>query len=344
MRIGILTHPQGKNYGGILQCYALSEVLKSLGHEPIVIQRKTNRQPILRRIAHHVLEVVRRIRGQHRREGTEKILPFVDSYLKRTVPVTNPRQMKNICNQYKLDAVVVGSDQVWRRDFAINFGYEFFLDFAPKGVIKLSYAASFGLSNWQYTPEETLRIKSLLSEYVGISVREDEAVSLCKKQLGLDVEQMADPTLLLNPVDYDKISSHKLADGNYVFVYWLGEDNQIRETISEYEKNGCKIIYIGLREQRQMPSVGDWISYVKYADKVITDSFHCCVFAILYHRPLQVFENKSGGYGRIVSLFQSLNLDAEKVSVMDEKDCQAAELCLAKMREKSYSFLKEHIV
>ncbi len=344
MRIGILTHPQGKNYGGILQCYALSEVLKSLGHEPIVIQRKTNRQPILRRIAHHVLEVVRWLRGQHRREGTEKILTFVDSYLKRTVPVTNPRQMKNICNQYKLDAVFVGSDQVWRRDFAINFGYEYFLDFVPQNVTKFSYAASFGLSNWQYTPEETLRIKSLLSEYNGISVREDEAVALCKENLGLDVEQMVDPTLLLKPEDYDNVSSPRLTDEKYVFVYWLGEENRIRESVSKSEEEGYKIIYIGLREQRTMPPVSDWISYIKYANKVITDSFHCCVFAILYHRPLQVLENKSGGYGRIVSLFQSLNLDAEKVRVMDEKDCQAAEQCLAKMRENSYSFLKEHIV
>jgi len=344
MIIGILTHPQGKNYGGILQCYALSKVLKSLGHETIVIQRKANRQPLLRRFGHNILEVVRRLRGQNHSEGTENIMPFVDSFIKRTVPVISARQMKNICNQYNLDAVVVGSDQVWRRDFAISFGFEYFLDFVPKGVNKLSYAASFGLSKWQYTTEETLMIKGLLSGYSGISVREDEAVAICKEYLGLDVEQMADPTLLLKPMDYDKVSSPRLINQKYVFVYWLGEQNQIRETISKYENDGYKVMYIGLREQRTMPTVDDWISYIKYADKVLTDSFHCCVFAILYHRPLQVFENISGGYGRIVSLFQSLKLDTEKVSVMDEKDCQTAEQCLVKMREKSYSFLKEHIV
>jgi hypothetical protein len=37
MKIAILTHPLGTNYGGILQNYALQYVLKSLGHEPITL-------------------------------------------------------------------------------------------------------------------------------------------------------------------------------------------------------------------------------------------------------------------------------------------------------------------
>lgn len=50
MKIGILTQPLQRNYGGILQCYALCEVLKGLGHEVCVLDRH-HHTPFLQKIA-----------------------------------------------------------------------------------------------------------------------------------------------------------------------------------------------------------------------------------------------------------------------------------------------------
>ena len=71
---------------------------------------------------------------------------------------------------------------------------------------------------------------------------------------------------------------------------------------------------MGLREQRVLPSVEDWLSYIKYADVVLTDSFHGCVFSIIYKRDTQVFTNESGGNGRLASLLTQFGVSDNIVS------------------------------
>ena len=311
MRIGILTHPQSVNYGGILQCYALYTYLRKIGYEPIVIHREADRSFFFFFFARSFLIAIHfpRYYTPNKVDRSINLRPFIEKYLERTKPIRSQSQIRRICKDYQLNAVIVGSDQVWRKSFALKFGYNYFLDFVPEDIKKMSYAASLGLSEWEYDLEETAAIKQLLASFSGISVREKDAVSLLKNNAGVDAIQHIDPTLLLSADDYSKIASKKLLEESYVFVYWLGAKEQIFERIRILEEEGKKVVSLFLRDNQEQISIEDWLSYIKNADLIITDSFHGCVFSILFKRKFEVFKNDSGGNGRIPSLLNLLEIN-----------------------------------
>lgn len=311
MRVGILTHPQSVNYGGILQCYALFTYLRKIGHEPVVIQREADRSFFLWELARSFLRAIHfpRYYTPNKVDRSINIRPFIEKYLERTKLIRSQSQMRRVCGDYQLNAVIVGSDQVWRKSFALKFGYNYFLDFVQEGIKRMSYAASFGLSEWEYDLKETATIKPLLSSFSGISVREKEAVSLLKTNAGVDAIQHIDPTLLLSADDYSKIASKKLLKESYVFVYWLGAKEQIFDRIRILEEGGKKVVSLFLRDNQEQISIENWLSYIKNADLIITDSFHGCVFSILFERKFEVFNNDSGGNDRISSLLNLLEIN-----------------------------------
>ena len=336
MKIGILTHPQGSNYGGILQCYALCTYLRKLNHEPIVIQRIANRSFFLWEWTRSLLKALHfpRYYKPNVIDRGVHIRPFVEKYLNRTVPIRSNCDMRKVCTKYGLKAVIVGSDQVWRTSYAMRFGYNFFLDFVPENVIRASYAASFGLSEWNYTKEQTNTIKKLLSRFKGISVREEDAITLIKDNTGFDAIQLVDPTMLLTQEDYNKITSPRLLSGQYVFVYWLGDKKDIKEQVDKYKNEGYRVLELYLRDECEQVSVEDWLSYIKFADLVLTDSFHGTVFSIKFERKFKVFENNSGGNGRILSLCKMFGINANK-----EVLCYNGEGDFITLREKSRDFI-----
>lgn len=311
MKIGILTHPQSINYGGILQCYALCTQLRKMGHEPIVIRRESNKQLFLWEWLRALLKVLHSPRYYNPNEidRMKNILPFIEKNLVRTAAIRSQKQMAKVCQDYQFDAVIVGSDQVWRKDYAMNFSFNYFLDFVPAGIKKISYAASFGLSEWQYDDKQSCRIQQLLKEYIGVSVRESEAVYLLKDNIGIDSIQLVDPTMLLDAKEYSKIASPRLINENYVFVYWLGAKDGVVDVIKSLVGQGGKIVTMFLREEQVQMSVEDWLSYIKYADNVITDSFHGSVFSIIFKRQFTVLKNDSGGNSRITSLCKLLGIN-----------------------------------
>lgn len=341
MKIGILTHPQHANYGGILQCYALFEFLIKIGHEPIVLRREPNRQPFIKRWIILLLRILRVPRYSNRNnvDRTLNMRPFVEKHLRRTKPVYNNKQIKNLCHEYELNAVIVGSDQVWRRDFALNYGYNYFLDFVAPHVIKVSYAASFGLDVWDYTKEETQQLKRLINEFTLISVREESAVKLCAENLDVNAEWVLDPTLLLTMDDYNKITSPRLIDDKYIFVYWLGDKTIIQKDIERYKTDGYTIKNINLKEEKIQDSIEDWLSYIKYADFVITDSFHGVVFSLLFRKKFFMHKNDSGGNGRLESLIKKLKISPEQLHSDKALDYMSIEERINKLREKSKEFL-----
>ena len=342
MKVGILTHQQHINYGGILQCFALSTYLKLLGHEPLVIRRVPNKSNIIKRILRSFLnQLGLKHFNQVLPDRAANVRSFVEENLNRTAVIDSHSLMNKVCNQYQLEAVLVGSDQVWRRDFAINFGFDYFLDFVPSNVIKASYAASFGLNTWDYTNDESKIIKRLLQDFRGISVREKEAVGLCKSHLEMDAELLIDPTMLLNDSIYGKYSSDRIIQDKYVFVYWLGDLNDISKYVSEYESLGYKVKVITLRGNHVVDSVEDWLSYIKYADIVLTDSFHGCVFSMLFHKQFVAYCNKSGGYGRIQSLFESMGISDKLENPKMNVDYTIVDNQMEALRAKANNYLQK---
>lgn len=334
MKIGILTHPLGANYGGILQAFALSSYLKGQGHDVTVLNRQSN-LPLAKRILKSVLVALHHPRYNNPRY--KHLVSFVKKYINYSKPLSTGGQMSGFVKGNSMDAVIVGSDQVWRTGFAMGYGYNYFLDFVPAGVRKLSYAASFGLSQWEYNNEQTLRIKQLLSEFKAISVREDEGVQLCKDNIGVTADHVLDPTMLLNASDYEPVTSERKVKDDYVFVYWLGSAEEKQKAIEAASIECKRIVDISLRGSEPLMPIEDWLSYIKYADHVVTDSFHGCVFSILFGKQFTICANDSGGNGRLRSLFSMLGIDMSSPQI----DYTIVYDKLDNLRSHSYDFLNK---
>lgn len=337
MKIAILTHPLGANYGGILQAYALSKYLQTLGHQVSVLNRQRN-LPFLKRIIKVIFITLHFSRKNNPRY--KHLVSFVKKNINYTKPLYTSGQITRHITKNGIKTAIVGSDQVWRADFAMDYGYNYFLDFGPAGMRKLAYAASLGLSEWKYTNNQTSNIKSLINDFFAISVREDEGVILCKKYLSVNAEQVLDPTMLLIIEDYANITSDRLVAEDYIFVYWLGNDEVKNKAMSSVSLENKKIVDISLRGNETLISVQDWLSYIKYADSVITDSFHGCVFSILFKKQFNIFSNKSGGNGRLKSLFIALGIGSKIQDNTQLIDYSKVSIALDLQRKKSYEFLK----
>lgn len=336
MKIAILTHPLGANYGGILQAYTLFTYLRKQGHDVTVLNRTSNK-PFFQRIIKSVLVALHHPRYNNPRY--KHLVGFVRKYINYSKPISTDIQLQKYVASNAFDAVVVGSDQVWRTGFAMGYGYNYFLDFVPADVRKISYAASFGLNNWEYSKEQTTRVKQLISGFNAISVREDEGVTLCIDNLGIKAEHVLDPTMLLYAEDYASVTSSRLVNEDYVFVYWLGSAEEKKKAIEQANIFGKKLVDISLRGSEALIPVEDWLSCIKYADHVVTDSFHGCVFSILFQKQFTVCANNSGGNGRLKSLFTMLGINP----TIGHIDYKIVSELLDKQRTHSYGFLNKAI-
>lgn len=341
MRIGILTHPLKSNYGGILQAYALTRTLQKMGHEPVILHREPD-CPVWKRAVIGLLRKLHFPRYYHPEDKArvEKLTDFVTGYFNHTAPIYSSRGFRRTVRKHGLEAVIVGSDQVWRADYAIHFGYDYFLASVPDDVIKASYAASFGLSEWKYNQQQTDTIKHLLKDFNGVSVREYDGAALCRKYLDVEPVVTVDPTLLLSGNDYDDIVSPRLVDKPYVFVYWLGNQEKLKEILAPYEATGqYQIVSVSLRDKTPLMSIGDWLSMIKYADLVVTDSFHGCVFSTIFRTQFIAHKNASGGTGRLASLFKILGMDEKSENPSSEVDYGEAYKVLTIRKEEALSYL-----
>ena len=343
MKVGILTLPLNENYGGILQAYALSQLLQQMGHQPVLLNRCFN-QSLVKRIVWEIvyaLHIPPFYQEKHRLfvKGQNQI-GFVQKYMNRTRALHSGEALWEECRHRQIGAVIVGSDQVWRADYAVKVGYNYFLDFLPvgAGIKRLSYAASLGLNSWNYDENTTMQIKQLLSAFDGVSVREDEGKALLEKNVGIPSKVVLDPTLLLAADNYRQVMSPRLRN-HYTFVYWLGEHEGMVDVLQREGVEPAHRVEVELRADGPKPAIEDWLSYINYADEVITDSFHGCVYAIVLQKQFKVYINKSGGGGRLRSLLQQLGIEKKLEDVDMYVDYEQVNQRLKALQKNSISFL-----
>ncbi|MFV5693022.1 polysaccharide pyruvyl transferase family protein [Flavobacterium sp. LT1R49] len=339
-KIGILTLPLHTNYGGILQAYALQKVLENMGHEVTIISGKVKKiklpllklpfvlfkRIVLRYVFGRELELL-----VEKRINTEQPIvckhthQFVDKYLNIS-DISFDKLPKN-----SFDALIVGSDQIWRPDYCENI-YDSFFDFAVKWNIKrIAYAPSFGKDTWDYTELQTKRCGNLVQLFDAVSVRELGGVRLCKKNFKIDAEVVLDPTMLLFASDYIdslQIGNTPKSSGN-LMVYVLDNNASKNDIIGIVKdklsltifKTGSKVedIFATL-DQRIQPHIEEWLRGFYDADFVVTDSFHACVFSILFNKPFVVCSNQLRGNERFVSLLSLLNLEDRIVNSTEDLD------------------------
>ena len=374
MRIGILTQPLHTNYGGLLQAYALQRILKDRGHEVWLINRYYNQSRIYRTLSaikHLLLSSVSCIKGgdswqnvyRRFRDSFSTALQFKKTYIiPCTECLTSDKALRHFANKMKFDAYIVGSDQVWRPAYTPNI-YNYFLDFVPNdNAKKLAYAASFGTDDWEFSTQETEGCKKLLQQFDCVSTREKSGIDLCNRYLDRhDVVSVLDPTMLLPPEKYDSIiarASLPVSDEKFIVSYLLDNTPSKQKLLDDLKKKMDRKVYKaqgGLKicvnkHLKQLATVEEWLYGFRYADFAVIDSFHGCVFSILYHIPFVVIGNKKRGMSRFQSLLSLFELEERLIDestsidhIMTLKviDWDKVDHILDEQRKLSLSFLSK---
>lgn len=338
MKALILTHPIGTNYGGMLQCYALQTVLKRRGYDVKIIDLKSF-LPLYKRVIKKIMHFVGIFRCRDFKYL--KMQNFVRQNFVLTDSFYSETKLRRYIKNNDFDVVFVGSDQVWKKEFAEKFDYAYFLNFVSDDVKKVAYAVSFGTNVWKYNEEQTKNIIKNVSSYRGFSVRENDAVEMCANNLGIEPILVLDPTLLLNSSDYLHFVSARPTNKRYIFVYWLWNKEKIIEAVSEVkDKSEYEIIELSMLEGKSFMSVEDWITHIKYAEMIITDSFHGCAFSLIFNRPVKYVTSDRVFDNRRASLFSILNIQSENLfPEKSDEEYMKINLLLDKYRKKSYSFI-----
>lgn len=341
MRIGILTQALYNNYGGIIQNYALQSILRKFGHEVITLDWdyywttyepptfKSKMRDTIRTAINRLLNRPANfwwIRKKIYYKIAENNQLFISRNIRKSKRLYTYNDFKNFAVENKLEAFVVGSDQVWRPKYnKREILYRMYLDFTKgMNVKRISYASSFGVDNWEYGNEETITCSILANSFDAISVREESGVNLCRENLGVDAKWVLDPTMLLDKEDYlsvieqESVTKHSGEMYSYILDHNPNVDNAISETriklgikdFSVYPRH-CDNRTTNINECSQFtsPSVCHWLRAFADAKYVICDSFHGAVFCIIFNKPFVVLGNKKRGLTRFISLLSLFELE-----------------------------------
>lgn len=312
MKIGIVTIIDYRNYGNRLQNYAVQKILEKKNIETETIlndfykDSKYENKSILNNLIHCLKVMIWNVWSVFTKN------PHELSYVKKSDKLLKERIYNNIAFSEKyinetgylvrggitykhkmntFDFLVVGSDQVWNPKMNFGSGF-FFLQNIPEEK-RIAFSASCGLDRIPEKYEEQW-IK-YLNGMRHISVRETSAANYIKSVCEKDVEVLLDPTMLVDRKVWDEmILSNSEKRKSYLLTYILGDDESntfIREVAS---KKGLQLIQLNDRTASDLFTVGadKFVSLIANAEMIITDSFHACVFSILYEKEFFVIHRK----------------------------------------------------
>lgn len=321
MNIGILTYQFGTNFGGQLQCHALFNVLKSMGHNVIVINY------IPYKTTHILLNDIRRaIRLLKKNQKYESILTayhilidcqkmrrafkeYQNRYLNIGPECTTPEE---ILAQYpQLDAIIVGSDQVWAP--AHHKTGVYFLNFMPPFLgKKIAYAPCCAINH--VNPLYKKLLITCLQSFNSISARNIETQNFIKDLTGINAPIVADPTFLW---DFKELLYPQKNTEKYILVYILGSEIQgghlqaiqkIKQThgnlpVFTISLTASKPHYFSWADKTFWTcSPIEWINLIRNASFLYTDSFHGVVFALKFHIPFLAYYTETIRASRFIDL------------------------------------------
>lgn len=350
--IAIITINDNNNYGNRLQNYAVQEFCKKLDNNDIVTIKNNTALNNNKTIGCYVKEIVKNILRKIKRLLTKNIrIKYFEEFNKKIFFSKKKFNWLYLKWLKKYDFFITGSDQVWNPNFG-RLSEVDLLTFVPDNK-RIAFSASFGISK---LPEECKeKTANELKKFKAISVREDDGKKIVEELTGRnDVEVLVDPTMLLSADEWDKVSKKpkQLKTNRYILNYFLGDLSESRKKEIERiaKENNCEIINI-LDKNSGFYETGpsEFLYLEKNAFLICTDSFHSCVFAIIYNRPFVIFDREDKNVSmnsRIETLINKLELENRKFEgKITEKilkhDYTNAYKILEKEKEKSYKFLSK---
>lgn len=357
MKIGILTFHRAHNYGAVLQCFALQEVLKGMGHEVEVIDYRqkwteevykpfsfmvfrTNCRT-LRNMAGYILGYFRKRKISKYVAGN--YLSFQEKFLERSGIFG-----KDSVGQY--DACIIGSDQLWSSSCLGNMFDSLYLGHISMkpGCKIIGYAISSNVASIDRLHKEGF-LQSSLSNFFRISFREYSVLQRIKSYTKKVYPQCIDPTLLVEEDVWSPLLNRCWCSKRYVACYALRDGmgdtsvNSVSEKLAQ--KLGCGVISITNEKYR----VEDFVSIIANAEYVVTTSFHATVFSLIFRRPLAAYLLHDGHDSRYEDLLTKVNATGfiyevgEQPSISPEINWEDIHDNLAKYRDVSLCYLRDSL-
>lgn len=343
MKIGILTFHEADSYGAVLQAYALQQTLSKLGSDSEFVQIQMPQVAAQTQQATSAAAIFAR---RMQAESKKREALFAD-FRKTHMRISRPYQPADpIDNDY--DCFIAGSDQIW--NFRIpGADARYFLPFA-KPDKRYSYAASFGADA---LPERAKAwTAGQLSQFQSISVREESGCQIVKELTGRDAQVCLDPTLLPDPADWETLTQQETAEP-YVLLFLLKYDEVlVAKARDEAEKRGISLRVITAAFMPQMgmnawntTGVTNWLSAIRNAQCVFTNSFHGMVFSMIFGRSFHVqllTGELSSRNGRLEELLSFLEL-SDAMEGVAEPDYGKIWKLLEPRRTASLNYLRRII-
>ena len=344
-KTGILNLQHTNNFGACLVAYALQMAIERCGSKAQVINYRPEKK-------------ARPFSGAFRREKAagRNFEKFRRRFLNLTRVCRNMDDLSEL--NASLDSFVVGSDQVWRFRYVYRFLQEYLLAFAAPSKTLFSYAASFGTDFWEGNDQATEIMREKLLRFNRISVREESGIAICREAFGSEAVRVLDPTLLLSAADYAPIikESQLKLPGRYVAKMILDETPEAAAEVERLAKEkGWEVVdiygsrkKIGGKEAMLCRPVGDWLKLLQNADYVVTDSFHCVCFSLIFEKQFICVVNPERGISRLDSLLGIFGLRDRLIDSLKgfrpdgrETDYRQIECLLQVERKKAYRYLSD---
>jgi hypothetical protein len=382
-KIALVTCYYQPNYGSQLQAYATQRIFDEMGspNETICIdglRSEINKAKYIYFLKHlfdintvqdkfgffkHA--IAKRIKGKLFRDQMQQRAKMFKQFSHEMFHLSRlycskKELQKNVENYF---AFVVGSDQLW---LPSNIEADYFtLNFVPKDIPKIAFSTSFGISKMPKAQKRKAAV--FLNRFSNISVREESGKRIIEKLTGQIVPVLCDPTLLFSAQDWLKIQKQeRLIEEKYIFCYFLGNNPEHRIFAKKLSaKTGVKIVQLQhldkyIKSDNTFPdyapyNIGpaDFISLIRDAEYVLTDSFHGTIFSLLYKKIFFVFkryrkDTSVSTNSRLYSLLSLLYLESfllngnESIEsclkkCIDYKDIHAI---IAELRITTIDFLK----
>lgn len=346
MKVAILTFQFAHNYGALLQAYALKKYIEREKLEAEVtpyypewaqaeyaISPFTKGVPPRRRI---------RLAVQYFRRKRQSAIfeRFISGDLGAGNTFSSEQELVGWLDCHNL--VVCGSDQIWNSNITGKGGAYFAAGSKAK---KVSYAASLGTIT--ITSEQRYDILQYLPDFAAISVREPSSAINIESLIHKETQVVLDPVFLLEPDEWKKVEEPINVESQYMFLYFLQEDNQLLTFAQMYaNQHGLKIYDVhptmAVKHEgcTRLDNVGpkEFLWLIHNAECVCTNSFHATAFSVIFQKKLIHIPN-SNSPERTVSLLKRIGVELKEnneIPLYDLKQCDRGKLEIEIKKSKKF--------
>lgn len=301
----MITQHTVNNYGSVLQTYATQKILEKMGHqvefvdfwradnlEEVRVEKILQKNSVMRRLrpfwasTAFTTRLTKQAIAKMLRKNQRNMKNFLEEHIHlSTTKYTSIEQLMK--DPPIADMYITGSDQVWNSQCNSGVERAYFLDYAPPGKNRISFAASIGRT--ELDTEEIPETVALLKKYTAISVREQSGVNLLSS-LGIQAQLVLDPTLVLDAAWWRQHADYrKCPKSPYLLIYQLNASPQMDAYAEKIAKRkGWNIVRIGYHysDKRKAgrcvfcPTIPEFLGLFDKAACCLTDSFHATAFSL----------------------------------------------------------------